>query len=260
MKTLFDLIEYLDNNHHYAQSDEMMKIALDLSGVINEDRKMGNGAYGKFYSGFSNDEKNKIKNKLGPIHEEIGFKQFSHPDEDFNDNLKETLAFIYIAPYISANTDIKTPVYRGEISLSGIIANNIIPTQYMPGITLADAYRNMLPLIGVFATHKMEAATFDAIEEKLSSIGVQWNDLSSYNIKIDTKIIDECIKKHHEGTLDVRVDNLSKGAALFDFGHFKVEKSTPAGQNLQKLQESLNRINNNTLVNALKDAIQNILM
>lgn len=259
MKNLFDLIEYLDSNHHYAQSDEMMKVALDMSDVIDDNNFQDEGAFGRFYSGFNNDEKNKIKDKLGPINDGIGFKKFIDPNADFNTNLKEILSFIYIAPYISANTDLKTPTYKGEISLSGIISNNIIPTQHMPGIILSEAihqmYYNDLPRRAI---ESLEESTYDTIREKLSKIGVYWNDITAYNIIVDPKVVKECIETYNMGTLN-QTYNLSKGASLFDFGLFTVSSNTQAGQNLQKLKAQLNRVRNNTLVNALTDAIDNIL-
>lgn len=258
MKKLFDLIEYLDDNHHYAQSDEMIKLALDMSDVINDDSFQDKGAYGKFYSDFSKDEKNKIKNKLGPVHDDIGFKKFIHPDTDFNTNLKEILSFIYIAPYISANTDLKTPIYKGEISLSGIISNNIIPTQRMPGITLAMALEIMYASMPRYTANRLDELTFEAIETKLHKIGVYWDDITSYNIIVDPKVVKECIEAYQKGNLN-QTYNLSKGASLFDFGHFRVKADTQAGKNLQKLKAQLNRVHNNTLVNALTYAIDIIL-
>ena len=76
MKHLTDLIEYLEANHHYAQVDEMTKLALDMTDVLKEDNQLGKGLYGNFHSDFSNEDKRKLKNQLGNLPNNVGVKQY----------------------------------------------------------------------------------------------------------------------------------------------------------------------------------------
>ena len=111
MKHLTDLIEYLEANHHYAQVDEMTKLALDMTDVLKEDNQLGKGLYGNFHSDFSNEDKRKLKNQLGNLPNNVGVKQYKINPYDkiaFEiDNISENLVFIYVAPYISQNTEVE---------------------------------------------------------------------------------------------------------------------------------------------------------
>lgn len=269
MQYLFELIEYAEANHHYAQVDALVKSALDMTDVLTEDNKQGAGVYGTFYSDFSREDKHQLKNKLGNIPENIGVKRYKTERwDDFAaiQNIKENLAFIYISPYILANTDLKTPVYNGSISLSGMIANKINITQKMPGVSLTSLINSLhLP------KNALVSATVSVngkIAEKLESIGVYCSDLHAGNYLIDNKVAEE-FKSYIENNPNLFKESswsdyscdfdLSRNAALFDYGGFNVYDYTPPAQQLLKLKTSLEQRKKNKVINNVILAIRNMI-
>lgn len=251
---MMEMAQLMDELCHYRESDEMIKIALDMSDFATPEKQLGVGSFGKFYSGYHDGEKEQLKKKLGPIHKDVGFKRFRDPGGDVHQNLQEMLAFIYIAPYISANTDLKTPSYKGELSLSGMILNNTVPTQKMPGVRAHRGYIMMAEtgMQDIMFTKRL----YDRIYEKLNNIGVAWSDLSTDNFLIDENLVKEYIKSHDQ--IDDNYD-FSKGASLFDFGGFKVQKGTSAGQRLLALKQQLSKIKNNAFAVDIIGAIDELV-
>lgn len=269
MQYLFELIEYAESNHHYAQVDALIKSALDMSGLLTEDNEQASGVYGTFYSDFSQEDKRQLKDKFGNIPENIGVKKYKTERwDDFSkiQNIKENLAFIYISPYILANTDLKTPVYNGSISLSGMIANKINITQKMPGVPLVSLINSLhLPKNALTSA---TASVNDNIAEKLKSIGVYCSDLHPGNYLIDNKVAEE-FKSYIENNPDLLKAyswsnysfdfDLSRNAALFDYGGFNVYDYTPPAQQLLKLKNSLEKHKTNKVISSVILAIRNMI-
>mgnify|MGYP000010467820 CR=1 FL=1 len=261
MKHFINLIEYLESNHHYAQVDEMVKTALDMSDVFNENNLKGQGAYGEFYSDFSTKDKQIIKGRLGNVSDNIGFKSYHSRfrNADHIANIKENLAFIYIAPYIKENTDLNTPLYNGSMSLSGMIINHLVPTQKMSGVFMEEALNEMNNQIIYFGDHqyyKIPYITEDAIDKKLESIGVKWFDIHDQNYLLNPNTIKEYIENNKK--TDQYNYDISKGASLFDFGGFNISASTEPGNKLLILKERLlNKRNqiNQSIIKAINDII-----
>lgn len=249
------LAQVMDEISHYRESDVIIKLSLNTNEFATPEKQLGMGSFGRFYGGYNSEEKEKIKSKLGPVHQDVGFKRFRQPGEDFHQNLQEILAFIYIAPYISANTDLKTPTYRGELSLSGIISNNTLPTQKMPGIKSHRAYI-MLDDAGINIPD-FTRRLCDQIYSKLIDIGVFWTDLTTDNYLVDEETIKEYINSNQQ--INVDSYDFSKGVSLFDFGGFLVQKETNAGRKLLALQKQLNKIQNNAFAVDIDGAIDAVL-
>lgn len=262
MKHLINIIEYLEGNHHYRQVDEMIKIALDMRDVLTEDNQQGSGVYGTFYSDFSMEEKQKLKNQLGNVPENVGVKQYkidrSNKVVEIQ-NIKENLAFMYIAPYIAANTDLKTPVYNGSISLSGMISNRINITQKMPGVSILQLMdKTTLP---GSVQYDIIFDTNRKIKQKLESIGVYWSDVHKDNYLIDNNAAKE-FKTYIENNPELMEYNdfdLSRNAALFDFGGFNVYDYTPPAMQLLELKNKLEKSKSNSIISSVIVAIQNMI-
>ena len=260
MKHFSDLIEYLESNHHYAQVDEMMKVALDMTDVLRPDNVLGTGAAGSFYADFDQNEKGQLKDKLGKLPENVGFKQY-HVVDDVD--IAETLSYIYIAPYINQNTDLKTPVYRGEISLSGIISNKIMPMQKMEGVSVEY-------LEDQLSWNRFDMVCIDAEERilrKLNKINVNWNDSHEDNFMLDKRRCDEFITSWKQASQESQIFmetfiqsfDITVGASLFDFGSMSVGITTPPGQALLKFGDKIDRLQDGWLTKQIKTAIGLIL-
>ena len=74
------------------------KKAFDKSFLENK-RPTGKGAYGKYYSDFTQEELKKLKRQLGNYTPHMGIKQF-HVSSLFEDIIQENLALIYFSPII----------------------------------------------------------------------------------------------------------------------------------------------------------------
>ena len=259
MKHLINLIEYLEGNHHYAQVDELVRVALDMSDVLTEDNKLGSGVAGSFYSDFDQNEQGQLKDKLGTLPEGVGFKQYHALEAG---DIAEVLAFIYIAPYISANTDLKTPVYRGEISLSGIISNQIMPTQKMNGVSI------------YYLEDKLSRQRFEMVCEdvdnrlltKLNKINVEWVDAHDENYLLDKRRCDQFITSWKQADDSgiwmedfIQTFDITTGISLFDFGSMSVGIDTPPGQALLRFGDKIYNLQNNLLSAQIKDAIGLVL-
>ena len=269
MKHLTDLIEYLEANHHYAQVDEMTKLALDMTDVLKEDNQLGKGLYGNFHSDFSNEDKRKLKNQLGNLPNNVGVKQYKINPYDkiaFEiDNISENLVFIYVAPYISQNTDLLTPVYNGTVSLSTMITNKINVTQKMPGVTLSDVMEDLIQMYPNAKDQRFEVRIplENKILEKLKNIGVSWPDIHDKNYLLNRSTVREFLMWAAQNPEEVASGNftfdLSTGAALFDFGMFEVKSSTPPGKQLEALRNKM-ASQNNKLMEYIVKAINEILI
>jgi len=196
MKHLIDLIEYLENNHHYSSADEMIKTALDLTQETDAKNRMGAGMFGAFYSDYTEDQRKQIENKIGRTPKNIGIKEF-HGMTTTTEIIEENLSLIYIAPYINANTDLNTPVYTGSISLSGMISNRINITQKMPGIHIFEWFNQHMP-DDEFGKSYAIKETRAAIVKKLFNIGVRCNDLHGGNFLVQEKVLQEFTKQYQD--------------------------------------------------------------
>lgn len=245
MKYLSDLIEYLESNHHYAQVDEMIKTALDLTQETDAQNYIGDGMVGAFYSDYTEDQIKQLENKIGRIPKNIGIKEF-HGTITTSEIIEENLSLIYIAPYINENTDLNTPVYTGSMSLSGMISNRINITQKMPGVHIYEWFNQYMPNDEFGKSYAIKE-TRDAIIKKLFNIGVRSNDLHAGNFLVQEKVIREFTKQYKDqfaanDDIDINYD-LSAGASLFDFGGFRVNRQTPPGQKLIELKNKMNQKN-----------------
>lgn len=243
-----------------------------MTDVLTEKNQLGNGGYGKFYSGFSQDDKQTIKNKIGNIPNNVGIKEYKITPANLSSDVAETqniienLAFIYIAPYISSYTDLKTPMYNGSISLSGMISNKINITQKMPGISVESLVNSMnLPN---FALYTIGDKAKGQIEQKLKSIGVFWSDAHEDNYFIDNNVAKE-FKTYIENNPDLIDKNgwinnsydfdLSRNASLFDFGGFNVDDYTSPAVQLLELKNKLEKFENNSVIKRVILAIRNMI-
>ena len=270
MKHFINLIEYLESNHHYAQVDEMIKTALDMSDVLTEDNKLGKGLYGEFHSDFSSEEKQKLKNQLGNLPDNVGVKKFkekqynpitvtNNPITVTTDNIAENLAFIYIAPYINKNTDLVTPIYNGTISLSAMITNRINITQKMPGLTFKTVFEELKSIYPYFPPDVLDVSIENQIRDKLRAIGVDCYDIHSKNYLLNKSTVNEFFTWVKNNPYDATVFDLSKNAALFDFGDFIIHRSAPPGQQLEALKRKMES-QNNKFMEVIVKAINRILI
>jgi len=270
MKHFINLIEYLESNHHYSQVDELIRVALDMTDVLTEDNKLGKGLYGEFHSDFSREQKQKLKNQFGNIPNNVGIKKYKINQYDAIswtiDNIGENLTFIYVAPYISQNTDLLTPVYNGTISLSAMITNRINITQKMPGSTLEsviDALREIHPNVPSDISFMIRWPMEDRIEKKLRAIGVSWPDIHDNNYLLDKTTVQEFLewaKDNAQSVFDGNIQfDLSRNASLFDFGHFEVHRNTPPGMQLESLKEKIKN-QDNKFMGYIVEAINHILI
>lgn len=236
MNSFFDLIDELESHRHYHCVDEMIKIALDMSDVDGE--FVGEGMYGAFYTDFNQEEKRKLKQKLGRIPDDIGIKRYTYPKGDIRLNVGENLAVIYIAPYIKQQTSFKTPEFTGNLSLAGMISNGLIVSQKMPGVNIETAFGDDDDDLGTaFLGHLASDITRQSIEKQLSNIGVVTRDMHSNNFFVQPEQIKK-IKEQYESGESIQYD-LSEGASLFDFGLMRVKRGTPPGQQLEQLKGKL---------------------
>ena len=245
MKHFNHLIEYLEANHHYAQVDEMIKTALDLTEETDSQNYIGSGMVGSFYGDYTEDQRKQIENKIGRIPNNIGIKDF-HGTTTTSEIIEENLSLIYIAPYINANTDLNAPVYTGSMSLSGMIANQINITQKMPGIHIFEWFNQYMPNDEFGKSYAIKE-TRSAIVKKLFNIGVRSNDLHAGNFLVQERVLKEFTKQYQDQFtasehIDINYD-LSEGASLFDFGGFRINRNTPPGQKLTELKNKMNKDN-----------------
>mgnify|MGYP000476375247 CR=1 FL=1 len=265
MKHLINLIEYLEGNHHYSQVDEMIKTALDLSQLDSSEE----GYYAKYYSEISPREKEKIKDELGQIPDEIGIKQYKMISYGNAEIIKDNLALIYIAPYVASMTGFKTPTIGANMPLSSVIAKRINVMQHLPGIHL-DKY-----LEKHFDWDMQEAfvsSTESSITKQLNEIDVYTNDLHPGNYLINQKIIDlklKIIKSDPQFSRDFRVlfkkypewFDVSEGASLLDFGSYSCLSSSPPGQAIEAFVDKLITSNpDNSLFREIKDVLRTVVV
>ena len=243
MKAFFDFIDEFEANHHYQHVDEMMKVALDISDV--EGSFAGEGVYGEFYTNYNQEEKQKLKQKLGRIPDNVGIKKYTY--RNLRINTAENLAVIYIAPYIRQQTSFKTPEFTGNLSLAGMIGNGFIVSQKMPGVNIfTELGRGDLG-------EKAAAVSRASIEKKLSEIGVINHDMHGNNFFVKPEKI-KIIKEQYEEGEPIEYD-LSEGASLFDFGFMKVKKGK-----LQQLKEKLITTSDSTLFKTIIGVIEDMLV
>jgi hypothetical protein len=227
-----------------------MKTALDISDV--EGSFAGEGMYGEFYTNYNQEEKQKLKQKLGRIPDNVGIKKYTYPKADLRINAAENLAVIYIAPYIRQQTSFKTPEFTGNLSLAGMIGNGFIVSQKMPGVNIfTELGRGDLG-------EKAAAVSRASIEKKLSGIGVINYDMHGNNFFVKPEKI-KIIKEQYEEGEPIEYD-LSEGASLFDFGFMKVKKGTPPGQKLQQLKEKLIATSDSKLFKTIIRVIEDMLV
>ena len=268
MKHLINLIEYLESNHHYSEVDRLVRIALDMTDVLEKENELGGGSYGKFYSNFTSEQKRKLKDQIGNVPDNVGIKHFKerqyNPMFGMIENLKENLTFIYIAPYINQKTDLVTPVYTGSLPLSAMITNKINITQKMSGETLFTINDKIVNRLGL-----SDWGTFNAIEDsiernikkKLNDIGVQWTDCHAGNYLINKQVAQEFIEWTNNNTISKEMTfDLSRNAALFDFGSFAVESGTQPGQKLIKLREQMQSRPDNKFSQVITKAIDEVVI
>lgn len=264
----FKLANEMDRVGLFKYVDEMTKVALDLTDVMTEDSISGTGGYGRFYSQFSPEEMKKIKNQLGQIPNDIGLKRLYDKNYSLS-GISENLAFVYIAPYIKANTDLTIPVNKGIMSLSGMISNKIVATQKMPGDTIEALLRSFG--INRYDRNSIGLDTEKAIKSKLEAIGVRWGDIHGNNYFIHPET---AAKFHHYFTshkstifneeydeIDFNVFDFdfSEKACLFDFGGFSVSSSTPPGQQLLELKKKINVGEKSGMLEIMNRAILNMV-
>lgn len=266
MKHFTDLIEYLELNHHYAEVDEILKkVALDMTDVLTDDNKLGKGLFGNFHSDFSYEDRKKLKNQLGNLPNNVGVKQYKiNPFEDWTaENIEENLAFIYIAPYISQNTDLLTPVYNGTVSLSTMITNKINITQKMPGVPLSSIVNELKSIYPNIVIFKLSNAIEDDIIKKLNNIGVQWPDIHANNYLLNRSTMKEFIQWAKQNPEDFKSGHfpfdLSSGASLFDFGMFSITRNSPPGRQLNALRDKM-KSQDNKFMEIIVKAINAILI
>jgi hypothetical protein len=267
MKYLFNLIEYLESNHRYAQADEMIKLALDMTDVLKEENELGNGSYGQFFSDFDQDQKRKLKDQLGNIPDNVGIKLFKekqyNPMSGIIANLTENLTFIYIAPYINQKTDLITPVYTGSLPLSAMITNKINITQKMSGETLWAINAELEKRFGApgwASFNAMEYSIEAKIKKKLDVIGVDWADCHAGNYLINKQVAQEFLKWANNNPINNNMTfDLSRNASLFDFGQFTVEAGTLPGQQLIKLKQQMKSRPDNKFAQVIIKAIEEVV-
>lgn len=266
MEHLTDLIEYLESNHHYAQVDEMMKIALDMTDILEKENELGDGSYGRFYSNFTPEQKQKIKNQLGHFPDNIGIKKFKHKDYDpmlgMISNIKENLTFIYISPYINQKTDLITPVYTGSLPLSAMITHKISITQKMTGETLNDLCDSILNGVTDWTIYNdMEYSVEKNISQKLHNIGVTWTDCHSGNYLINKQVAQDFREWAKDNIISTSMKfDLSKNASLFDFGLFTITRNSPPGQQLLNLRKQMMARPDNKFTQVIAKAIGELVI
>ena len=264
----FKLTNAMDNIGLYKYVDYMIKTALDLNHIMTDDSISGVGGYGKFYSKFSPEEMKKMKNQLGQIPDDIGIKKLYDKNNSLA-GISENLAFVYIAPYIKANTDLTIPVNKGIIPLSGMISNKITATQKMPGTPIDILLRSFG--INKYDQNSIGLDTEKKIRDKLDAIGVSWTDIHTNNYFIHPET---AAKFHHYFTsnkstifneeydeIDFNVFDFdfSPKACLFDFGGFSVSSSTPPGQQLLELKKRINTGQREGVLEIMNRAILNMV-
>lgn len=248
--------------------DVIMKTALDLTQVINEDALSAAGGYGRFYSKFSPENKHTMKNQLGQIPHDVGIKHFYDQGNSLVD-ISENLAFVYLAPYIKANTDLTVPVNKGIVSLSGMIANKMIVTQKMPGSPINDLLRSVG--INKYDQNHIGLDTERAIRNKLKDIGITWNDIHVGNYFVHPETADEFLMYFNQNKSTIfneeydEIDfyvfdfDFSKKACIFDFGGFYTSSSTPPGQQLLNLKKKIDAQPKNGVLGVVSRAILNMV-
>ena len=272
MKNLFPLLEYLESNKHYAQVDELTKLAFDLPDI--KDNESGNGSHGRFYSDFSPEQKKKIEDTLGIKEPNLGIKKLNYGQSV--EAISENLALIYISPYVQANSNLKTPILSGTFSLSNILMNKIHAVQKLPGVKIDSLKLDHF----IFDAH-LANMTAKGIVNKLNDIGTGCYDIHKNNYFVNPQLLKTTVaeinKIYNEEKANYRIasinemynmiqDNmdyinfdLSDGASLFDFGFFTAKKNSPPGSKLMDLKQKLLTQKDNSMFNNIIAAIDNIL-
>ena len=247
MKNFSDLIEYLESNHHYAQVDEMIKIALDLS-LIDPS---ASGFYADYYNEIPPRMKGVIKDEIGQLPEDVGIKQYKWISAGNEEIIKDNLALIYIAPYVAKMTNFKTPTIGANMPLSSVISKRINVMQHLPGVHL-DSY------LEKYFDWDIQSAFIDSTENSithaLGEIDVTTNDLHAGNYLVNPKLVDlkiNIIKSDPKFSQDFKIlykkypewFDVSEGASLLDFGSYSCGSSSAPGQAMKNFVDKLNSRN-----------------
>lgn len=241
------------------------KKAFDKSFLENK-RPTGKGAYGKYYSDFTQEELKKLKRQLGNYTPHMGIKQF-HVSSLFEDIIQENLALIYFSPIINEFTDMRAPRIE-NISLSSIISNKIAITQHMPGVSLYDTNYNS-------DKYQLSKEINKQIIQKLHKIGILWQDNHAGNYFVDKNLLTAFLADLKEARIknkDINVIefyrhtkiDLSEGASILDFGMMFARRNSRAAHPLidlkDKITHALTEKPNNELLKNLLMVTTNMII
>lgn len=191
------------------------KESLNISDIIKRPSNES-GLYGSYYSNFTPEEKNTIKNTIGVNPDDLGIKAF-YQRTSLSNMASENIAFIFIAPYIQANTDINIPKASTQTSFSNLFSGGYILTQNIKGVHINDF--NMDHITDVPKTLKqilryaLQNNQQYHIESILDTIGVKANDMHSKNLITDPKKIENIVQafvKYYKDSPESVGDNLEE--------------------------------------------------
>lgn len=212
------------------------KESLDLTNIISRPSD-SSGMYGEYWSNFTPEEKQKLKDKVGPLPESTGIKKF-HDNVKFNDLASENLAFLFIAPYIKEHTNINVPSPHQKVSLSNMFTSKYAVTQHMPGVHINKPPSQYLGLpYARYLNDEMREILRSELSQKLMDVGVYIDDLHSLNVLVAPEKVEEFWQNYakfcqEEKNIDIDTPmdfisiypqycNFSDFATVIDFGRAK---------------------------------------